>query len=106
MRAQDKLFPRLRDTQRPLHVLVTGAAGNIAYALIFMIAKGDMFGPHQTLSLHLLDIPPMAEALKGVEMELIDGAFPLVKEIVVTTDVKTAFTNVEVGKHLCLMCDV
>lgn len=101
--AQDKLFPRLQEPNRPIRVLVTGAAGNIAYSLIFMIAKGDMFGPHQTIALHLLDIPPMAEALKGVEMEIVDGSFPLVKEVVVSTNVKTAFTGVEVGMH-CACC--
>jgi malate dehydrogenase len=62
-----------------------------------MIANGQMFGPHQKVFLNLLDIPPMAEALKGVEMEIQDGAFPLVQEVLVSTDVKLAFTNVDVA---------
>ncbi len=61
--------------------VVTGAAGQIAYSLVFMIANGDMFGSRQPIILHLLDIPPMAETLKGVEMELIDGGYPLLKGI-------------------------
>jgi hypothetical protein len=59
-----------------------------------MIASGKMFGPHQSVILHLLDIPPMEQALKGVEMEILDCAFPLVKGIVATSDLKTAFTLV------------
>lgn len=59
-----------------------------------MIASGKMFGPHQSVILHLLDIPPMEAALKGVEMEILDCAFPLVKGIVATSDLKAAFTSV------------
>jgi hypothetical protein len=64
---------------QPIRVLVTGAAGAIAYSLIFAIAGGDLFGPGQPIVLHLLDIPPMKEALRGVQMELQDCAFPLLK---------------------------
>jgi len=62
-----------------------------------MIANGNMFGPNKPVILHLLDIPPMAQALKGVEMEIMDCAFPLVRGVVATTDVKTAFTLVDVA---------
>eukprot|EP01117_Protostelium_nocturnum_P000011 TRINITY_DN1001_c0_g1_i1.p1 TRINITY_DN1001_c0_g1~~TRINITY_DN1001_c0_g1_i1.p1 ORF type:complete len:382 (+),score=161.83 TRINITY_DN1001_c0_g1_i1:80-1225(+) len=82
---------------RPIRVLVTGAAGNIAYAIAFAIARGSLFGPTTKIALHLLDIPPMSDALKGVQMELEDCAFPLLSEIVATTDVKTAFTKVDVA---------
>lgn len=63
----------------PMRVLVTGAAGQIGYALAPMIARGAMLGAEQTVILHLLDIPFAAEALEGVRMELVDAAFPLVK---------------------------
>ena len=63
----------------PMRVLVTGAAGQIGYALAPMIARGAMLGPEQTVILHLLDIPIAAQSLEGVRMELVDAAFPLVK---------------------------
>uniref|UniRef100_A0A803KYN6 Lactate/malate dehydrogenase C-terminal domain-containing protein n=1 Tax=Chenopodium quinoa TaxID=63459 RepID=A0A803KYN6_CHEQI len=62
----------------------------IGYALVPMIARGLMLGPDQPVILHLLDIEPAAEALNGVKMELIDAAFPLLKDIVATTDVMEA----------------
>ena len=67
----------LRDT--PMRVLITGAAGQIGYALAPMVARGAMLGAEQGVILHLLDIPFAAESLEGVRMELIDAAFPLVK---------------------------
>ena len=63
----------------PVRVLVTGAAGQIAYSLILQIGKGDVFGPNQPVILHLLDIPPMVNALQGVVMEIEDCALPLVQ---------------------------
>ncbi|KAF2074403.1 hypothetical protein CYY_004299 [Polysphondylium violaceum] len=81
----------------PIKVLVTGAAGQIAYSLIFMIASGQMFGPYQPIQLHLLDIPKMADALKGVSMEIQDGAYPLVHSVLCSTDVQSAFTGVHVA---------
>ncbi|ONI26677.1 hypothetical protein PRUPE_1G039300 [Prunus persica] len=72
----------------PVRVLVTGAAGQIGYALVPMIARGVMLGADQPVILHLLDIPPAAEALNGVKMELVDAAFPLLKGVVATTDVE------------------
>jgi len=92
----DKVWPRLLEA-KPLRVCITGAAGNIGYALIFMIASGHMFGSKQTVIIHLLDIPPMEKVLKGVEMEIVDGAFPLVKGIITTSDPKVAFMNIEVA---------
>ena len=59
----------------PIKVAVTGAAGQIGYALLFRIASGEMFGPEQPVILHLIEIPPALEALKGVVMELDDCAF-------------------------------
>lgn len=79
----------------PLKVVVTGAAGQIAYSLLFSVAKGDVFGKDQTLELLLLDITPMMEVLNGVVMELQDCAIPLVKNIVATDDPNVAFKDVD-----------
>lgn len=83
--------------QEPVTVLVTGAAGQIGYALVPMIASGAMLGPDQTVILHLLDIEPAAEALNGVKMELIDAAFPLLKGVVATTNVVEACKDVGIA---------
>jgi malate dehydrogenase len=72
-------------------VVVTGAAGQIAYSLVFRIANGDLFGPHQPVALHLLDLPVSAEVLKGVKMELDDCAFPLLKEVKIGSDPEEIF---------------
>jgi len=77
-----------------LKVLVTGAAGQIAYSLLFSIAKGDVFGSKQTVHLVLLDIPPMAKALEGVVMELQDCALPNLK-VTATVDLEEAFTSID-----------
>ncbi|NXG69974.1 MDHC protein, partial [Baryphthengus martii] len=63
----------------PIRVLVTGAAGQIAYSLLYSIAKGDVFGKEQPLVLVLLDITPMMTVLEGVVMELQDCALPLLR---------------------------
>ena len=60
----------------PIRVTVTGAAGNIGYALLFRIANGDLFGPNQPVILQMLEITPAMKALEGVAMELVDCAFP------------------------------
>jgi malate dehydrogenase len=79
----------------PVRVLITGAAGQIAYSLIFSVARGDMLGPDQPVILHLLDIPIAMEGLNGVVMEIEDCALPLVHGVVATTSVKEAFDNVK-----------
>jgi len=79
----------------PLKVVVTGAAGQIAYSLLFSVAKGDVFGKDQPIDLHLLDITPMMEVLNGVVMELMDCAIPLVKNLVATDDPNVAFKDVD-----------
>ncbi len=63
-------------TPAPIRVAVTGAAGNIGYALTFRIASGEVFGPDQPVILHLIEVPPVLKALNGIEMELNDCAFP------------------------------
>lgn len=78
----------------PIKVAITGAAGQIGYALVFRVASGAMFGPDQPVALHLIEIPPGFEALKGVVMELDDCAFPLLTNIVATTDLDEGFRDV------------
>ena len=75
----------------PVHVTVTGAAGQIGYSLLFRIASGQLLGPDQPVVLRLLEIEPGMKALEGVVMEIDDGAFPLVSDIVATTALDTAF---------------
>jgi len=79
----------------PIKVVVTGAAGQIAYSLLFSVAKGDVFGKDQPLELYLLDIAPMMEVLNGVVMELMDCAIPLVKNCVATADPMVAFKDID-----------
>ncbi len=80
---------------QPVRIAVTGAAGQIGYALLFRIAAGDMLGPDQPVILHLLEITPALEALKGVVMELNDCAFPLLADVVATDDANVAFKDVD-----------
>lgn len=83
-------------TNPPLRVAVTGAAGQIGYALLFRIASGQMFGPDQPVILQMIEIPaekPM-QALSGVAMELEDCAFPLLQDMVLTSDPNVGFKDV------------
>jgi malate dehydrogenase len=83
-------------SQAPIRVAVTGAAGQIGYALVFRIASGEMFGPDQPVALQLIEVPaekPM-QALQGVAMELEDCAFPLLQDLVLTSDPKVGFRDV------------
>ncbi|RWS08872.1 malate dehydrogenase: cytoplasmic-like protein [Dinothrombium tinctorium] len=82
-------------SEKSLRVLITGAAGQIAYSLIPIVARGDVFGRDQPVTIVLLDIPPMAGVMNGVVMEIIDCAFPLVTDIVATTNEAEAFKNVD-----------
>ena len=75
----------------PITVSVTGAAGQIGYALLFRIASGAMFGPDQPVNLRLIEIEPGMKALHGVIMELDDCAFPLLNDIVATSDLNEGF---------------
>ena len=78
----------------PIKVAVTGAAGNIGYALLFRIASGDCFGKDQPIILSLLEITPAMGALNGVAMELGDAAFPLLHGIEMSDDANVAFSGV------------
>ena len=75
----------------PARVTITGAAGQIGYQLAFRIASGQMLGPDTPVILQLLEIPPALGALKGVEMELLDCAFPTLAGVVATDDPAEAF---------------
>ena len=81
----------------PVRVAVTGAAGQIGYALLFRIASGAMFGPDQPVALNLLEITPALDALEGVAMELDDCAFPLLTDVVRTDDAAVGFKDVNVA---------
>lgn len=83
--------------KKPLNVTITGAAGQIGYALAFRVAAGDMLGADQPLNLHLLEITPSLGALNGVVMELHDCAFPTINNIVATDDPKAAFRDCHVA---------
>lgn len=82
-----------------IRIAVTGAAGQIGYSLLPRIAAGEMFGSEAKVTLQLLEIPPALEALKGVAMELDDCAFPLLDDIIVTSNPEEAFKDA----NLCLL---
>ena len=78
-------------SKKPVNVTITGAAGQIGYALLFRIASGQMLGVDQPVTLRLLEITPALGALDGVHMELDDCAFPLLEGVVKTDDANIAF---------------
>jgi malate dehydrogenase len=80
---------------KEVRVAVTGAAGQIGYALLFRMAAGEMFGKDTGVHLNLLELEAALPALKGVVMELEDCAFPLLKSVTVTSDVKVAFKDID-----------
>ena len=82
-----------------VRIAITGAAGQIGYSLLPRIAAGEMFGPQTKISLQLLEIPPALDALGGVAMELQDCAFPLLDNVIVTSNPDEAFN----GANLCLL---
>ncbi|GGP58989.1 malate dehydrogenase [Saccharothrix coeruleofusca] len=84
-------------TRTPVNVTVTGAAGQIGYALLFRIASGQLLGPDVPVRLRLLEIPQAVKAAEGTAMELDDCAFPLLDGIDITDDAKTAFDGVNVA---------
>jgi malate dehydrogenase len=84
-------------TRTPVNVTVTGAAGQIGYALLFRIASGHLLGPDTPVNLRLPEITPALKAAEGTAMELDDCAFPLLKGITITDDAKTAFDGVNVA---------
>jgi malate dehydrogenase len=79
--------------KQPVNVAITGAAGQIGYALAFRVASGAMLGADQPINLHLLEIAPALPGLNGVVMELNDCAFPLLNRVVATDDARVAFRD-------------
>lgn len=81
---------------KPLkRIAITGGAGQIAYSLLFHIARGDLLGPDQPIALHLIEIPSALQALEGVKMELEDCAYPLLKEIQIGSDPFKLFAGID-----------
>ena len=80
-----------------MNVAITGAAGQIGYALAFRVASGALLGPDQPINLHLLEVTPALQALNGVVMELADCAFPGLNKIIATDDAKVAFRDCHVA---------
>ena len=81
--------------KKPIKIVVTGAAGQIAYSLLYQIGSGYVFGIDQPLILHLLDIRPMMGVLNGVVMEMQDCALPLVRDVIATDDASVAFNDID-----------
>eukprot|EP00090_Calanus_glacialis_P003310 TRINITY_DN12449_c0_g1_i1.p1 TRINITY_DN12449_c0_g1~~TRINITY_DN12449_c0_g1_i1.p1 ORF type:complete len:537 (+),score=152.87 TRINITY_DN12449_c0_g1_i1:193-1611(+) len=81
--------------KKPIKIVVTGAAGQIAYSLLYQIGSGYVFGNDQPLILHLLDIGPMMGVLNGVVMEIQDSALPLVRDVIATDDASVAFNDID-----------
>ncbi len=81
----------------PIRVAITGAAGNIGYSLLFPLASGEVFGKDRRIILQLLELPMALDSLNGVRMELEDAAFPLVSEIITTSDADVAFGDADVA---------
>lgn len=81
--------------KQPVRVTVTGAAGQISYALLFRIASGSMLGQDQPVILQLLEITPAMGALEGVVMELNDCAFPLLHDVIISDDAEVAFKDTD-----------
>ncbi len=79
--------------KQPLNVAITGAAGQIGYALAFRVASGALFGADQPVNLHLLEITPALPTLQGVVMELDDCAFPTLSKVIATDDARVAFKD-------------
>src|SRR5207249_6937847 len=77
-----------------IRVAVTGAAGQVAYAMLGRLASGEVFGPNQKIILQLLEITPALPGLEGVAMELDDCSFPCLQEVIVTDDPNKAFNGV------------
>ena len=83
--------------KQPIRVAVTGAAGNIGYALVFRIASGDMLGKDQPVILRLVDIPPAMKTVEGVVMELRDCAFPLLAGLEASDDLNIGFKDIDIA---------
>ena len=83
--------------KKPVNVTVTGANGNIGYATVFRIASGHLLGPNTPVNLRLLDLPMFEQGLSGLQMELLDCAFPLLNRIETHTDAVTGLKDTDVA---------
>lgn len=83
-------------SETPMRVVVSGAAGQICYSILFGIGRGELLGPNQSIDLVLLDIKPAMKSLGGVIMELHDCAFPLINQLIGTCDYEEAFTDADI----------
>lgn len=92
-------YEKFVQPKKPIRVAITGVAGQIGYALLPMIANGDMFGPDQEVIIQGVDlnIEAVKENLKGIQMELDDGYYPLLKQVIFTTDPNIAFRDADVA---------
>ena len=81
--------------KEPVRVVVTGGSGQIAYSLLFRIASGSLFGQYQPVILQIYDMPVMQQALKGVVMELQDGAFPLLQGVIASDNAETVYSGAD-----------
>src|SRR5437667_12537985 len=91
-------FPSHKKTTRTamanaIRVAVTGAAGQVAYAMLGRLASGEVFGPNQKVILQLLEIPQAMAALEGVVMELDDCSYPTLQDVIITDDANKAFRD-------------
>jgi len=93
LRAMEYIQPK----PQTIKVAVTGASGNIGYALLFRLASGEMFGKNQRVQIHAYDLPPMLPRVKGVAMELYDCAFPTLEGVLVTDSLERAFDDIDVA---------
>ncbi len=91
--ASQRSFASLNDA--PKRVAVTGATGNISYSILLRLAAGEFLGKNQRIILHMIDLPFAEKALEGVKAELHDCAFPLLDDIVTTSDLSTGFKDVD-----------
>ncbi|CAF1244521.1 unnamed protein product [Rotaria sp. Silwood1] len=92
-----------KDIKNPIRIVITGAAGQIAYSLIHQICNGDVFGNDQNIILHLLDITPMMSVLQGLIMEIEDTNLSLVKNVISTDNEEIAFKNVDIALFIGAM---
>ena len=90
-------MPPINLENAPIRVAVTGAAGQIGSFLCHFVAQGRMFGPYQRVILHLVELPAAEGALKGLEMELMDGAYNLLAGTVAATDAMVGFKDIDVA---------
>lgn len=92
----DPLMAKLANKE-PVRVALTGPAGAIGYAMLFRLLNGEMLGPDQPIILHGIELPQAMEQLKGVQMEVEDCAFPLLKEFIATDNLDKGFDGVDIA---------